>query len=190
MVDPLLDLVERAQLGDQAAFAEIVEATHRDVYRVAFQVLRDAQEAEDLTQDVYLRVWRALATFKGQARFRTWLCRVTLNTCLNRRRALRTQLRLVEANDETLGEASSGWDDPHTAVVTQEGHQVIREAVARLPDKYRLVIGLFYQQQLGYQEISELLALPLGTVKAHLNRARKALARYLGAREGDTDADL
>jgi RNA polymerase sigma-70 factor (ECF subfamily) len=178
MDDPLSAAVARCQAGDAAAFAVLVTETQSGVYGLAYNVLRDAQEAQDMTQEVYLRVWQALPRFRGEARFTTWLYRIAVNTCLNRRRRLRLELRVVD--DATLLERlPEPGADPQRTVLDDEARARLRAAVDALPDKYRLVVTLFYGQELSYVEIAELLSLPLGTVKAHLNRARLALAeRY------------
>jgi RNA polymerase sigma-70 factor (ECF subfamily) len=179
--DPLAEAVERARLGDQAAFARLVSATQRHVFNVALSVLGDRQRAEDATQEVYVRVWRALPSFRGESSFRTWLYRISLNTCLNQRRALRGQLRIVD-DDLALDRLSDRAGDPANVMLERERDAILWTKVASLPEKYRLVIVLFYQQQLSYAEVADLLSLPLGTIKAHLNRARKALAQSLQPR--------
>ncbi|MBN1401148.1 MAG: sigma-70 family RNA polymerase sigma factor [Anaerolineae bacterium] len=176
--DPLAEAVERARLGDQTAFARLVDATQSHVFGMALSVMGDWQRAEDATQEIYLRVWRALPSFRGESSFRTWLYRISLNTCLNQRRALRGQLRIVD-DDVALDRLSDREGDPASVVVERERDAILWARVGSLPEKYRLVIVLFYQQQLSYAEIANLLSLPLGTVKAHLNRARKALAQCL-----------
>lgn len=176
--DSLAETMERARRGDQAAFARLVCATQTHVFNVALSVLGDRQKAEDATQEAYLRAWRALPSFRGESSFRTWLYRIALNTCLNQRRALRGQLRIVD-DEAPLDRLAERESDPATVVLERERNATLWSKVASLPQKYRLVIVLFYQQQLSYTEIADLLALPLGTVKAHLNRARKALAQSM-----------
>ena len=180
--DDLSDLVARAQTGDEAAFAALVAATQGLVYNLALSILRDHQEAEDVTQDVYLRVWNALPDFRGEAKFTTWLYRIGTNLSLNRRRHLRTRLRIVDAED-ALDELASHQEGPAAKADRADERAWLWGMVDRLPSKYRLVITMFYQQELSYKEVAETLALPLGTVKAHLNRARSALAKALTARE-------
>lgn len=184
MEDPLAELVIRSQRGDRAAFAELVRLTHEQVYNLAYQFLSNAQEAEDLTQEVYLRVWRALSDFRGEARFRTWLYRITANTCINRRRRLRGQLETTQ-DGAVMERLPSTQENPDAAVITNDRKKRLWDAVRCLPDKYRLVLSLFYQEQLSYDEVADTLALPLGTVKAQLNRARQALASILRKDERD-----
>jgi RNA polymerase sigma-70 factor (ECF subfamily) len=178
-LDASLDaLVARCQRGDRGAFGRLVTETQGKVYNLAFGILQDHEEAQDMVQEAYVRAWRALPGFRGDAQFTTWLYRITVNTCLNRKRQLRAQLHVVDGED-TLQDLDSGEPDALSATVDKETRQALWAAVEQLADKYRLVITLFYQEQLSYQQIAELLSLPLGTVKAHLNRAREALAKRL-----------
>lgn len=178
MSDSLSELIALCQVGDTAAFGQLVAQTQTSVYNLAYSILHNHEEAQDIVQEIYLRVWRALPNFRGDAKFSTWLYRVVINTCLNRRRQLRTQLSMVDS-EEALRRLSAPDTDPLANALDQERNEFLWALVDRLPEKYRLVISLFYQQQLSYQEIADLLSLPLGTIKAHLNRAREALARSL-----------
>lgn len=180
--DPLLALVKQAQTGDQSAFEALLRATETRVYNICHSILRNPQEAEDAAQSVYLRVWRALPDFRLEAKFTTWLYRIAVNTCLNRKRSLRHQLRIVDDEDAISHQRSHGTG-PEATVEKTETQRWLWAEVDRLSPKYGLVINLFYQQQLSVQEISEALSLPVGTVKAHLYRARKALAKRLAERE-------
>ncbi len=177
--DPLAELVSRAQRGDHAALGELIAQTQERVYNLAYSILRNPQEAEDLTQEIYLKVWRALPRFRGDSKFTTWLHTVATNACLNRKRSLRRELERQFDTDEPLELAVAPDMGPAQQVVQQDEAAQLWALVEKLPEKYRLVLTLFYQQQLSYQEIAQVLSLPLGTVKAHLNRARNALAASL-----------
>ncbi len=177
--DPLADLVSRAQRGDRAALGDLIAQTQDRVYNLAYRILGNPQEAEDLTQEVYVRVWRALPRFRGESKFTTWLHTVATNACLNRKRALRRRLDAQLDAEGALDDIATPEEGPAQETMHRDEHARLWELVERLPDKYRLVLTLFYQQQLSYQEIAQVLALPLGTVKAHLNRARNALAASL-----------
>ena len=180
--DPYAELVARCQRGDKAAFARLVNATQSDVYNLAYSVLRDHGEAQDMSQEVYVRVWRALPNFRGEAKFRSWLYRITVNACLNRKRRLRKQLEVVDSEDLLQRLPSPYSSDPAKEAMRRDREEFIWSVVDRLSEKYRLVITMFYRQELSYAEIADLLAIPLGTVKAHLNRARQALAKLLRQR--------
>ncbi|MFO7918160.1 MAG: RNA polymerase sigma factor [Anaerolineae bacterium] len=180
--DPLSDLVATCQNGDETAFRKLVEETQEDVYNLAYHMLGNEQEAEDMTQEVYLRVWRGLPDFRGEAKFTTWLYSITTNVCLNRRQRSGRRLHVVD-DEDALEDSMAEYGDPAEATMRQEERAVLWKTVKYLPPKYRTVIDLFYQKQLSYQEIAELLSIPLGTVKGHLNRARKALAKRLRLKE-------
>lgn len=177
--DPLANLVSRAKRGDHQALAQLIARTQSRIYNLAYRFLGNVQEAEDLTQEVFIKVWRALPDFRGESKFTTWLYTIALNTFRNRRRAQR-QPQTVSIDQEGLGEEIlPAVEDPAQSVIANEERSRLWEIVECLPEKYRLVLTLFYQQQLSYQEIAKALSLPLGTVKAHLNRARRALAARL-----------
>ncbi|NLG50660.1 MAG: sigma-70 family RNA polymerase sigma factor [Chloroflexi bacterium] len=186
MSDPHAELIARCQEGDTLAFANLVAQTQTSVYNLAYSVLHDREEAQDMTQEVYLKVWRALPSFRGESKFSSWLYRITINACLNRRRQLRKDLVVVDHEDAIEGLAAHRGD-PVKEALTKERNEWIWAAVDRLAEKYRLVITLFYQEQLSYQEIAEMLSLPLGTIKAHLNRAREALAKSLNSQENASE---
>lgn len=176
-------LARRAQRGDTRAFAALVTRHQRYVYNLAFRLLRDAQEAEDLAQEAFLRAWRGIAGFRGAdraggAKFTTWLYRIVTNLCYNRLPGLRRQL--AQADAEALDDASAGdAGDPHALVEAGERRARVQAAIEALPRKYKLVVTLYYLQEQSYQEIAATLGLPLGTVKTHLYRAREHLKRQL-----------
>jgi RNA polymerase sigma-70 factor (ECF subfamily) len=176
-------LVRKAQRGDQAAFAALVTRHQRYVYNLAYRLLRDAREAEDLTQEAFLRAWRGLARFRGAedpagAKFTTWLYRIVTNLCYNRLPGLRRQV--AEQDAETLDRVSAPERErPDAQVEASQRRARLQAAIDALPDKYRLVVTLFYLQEQSYQEIAAVLGLPLGTVKTHLYRARERLKEAL-----------
>lgn len=175
---PIAALVLQAQQGDTAAFAALVRRSERDVYNLAYSILGNPQEAQDMAQEVFLRIWQHLPSFRGDSAFTTWLYRVTANACLNRRRQLRRELGYVD-DESLLDRLPTPQYDPLATTIRLQRQEYLWSLVDRLPEKYRLVILLFYRWQLSYDEIAEVLMVPLGTVKAHLSRARHALAKQL-----------
>ncbi len=177
--DPMADLVARAQMGDSDALTQLILQTEQRVYNLAYRILNNRQEAEDMAQEIYLKVWRALPSFRGESKFTTWLHAIATHASLNRLRKLKREPVVLADTEENL-ERLLARDTEDTESEFEPGEKAcIWQQVRRLPVKYALVLTLFYQQQLSYEEITQVLGLPLGTVKAQLNRARLALARSL-----------
>jgi len=175
-------LVRRAQRGDREAFARLVARHQRYVYNLAYRLLRNTHEAEDLAQEVFLRTWRGLDSFRGEAKFTTWLYRIVTNLCYNRLPRLRRQLLEADVDDANSSAMTlSSNEDPPAAAEAAEQRAFLHRQIAVLPAKYQAVITLFYLQELSYQEIAQVLDLPLGTVKTHLFRARERLKRQMQA---------
>jgi RNA polymerase sigma-70 factor (ECF subfamily) len=184
MPDPEQRLIQRAQKGDQEAFAALVREHQRYVYNLALRVLKNEEEALDLAQETFVRAWTALPNFRGQSRFRTWLYRIATNLCYNRLPGLRRSLN--ELGDDVivaLPETRVPFDNPAADVELRELRTYLHRAIDRLDENYRLLISLRYQDELSYEEIATLLHLPLGTVKTGLFRAREQLRRVLESYE-------
>jgi len=172
------ELVRRAQAGDTDAFATLVTEHQRFVYNLAWRTLGDAREAEDMAQEAFVRAWLALPNFRGQAQFRTWLYRIVTNLCCNRLPRLRRELIMIgEDSVADVPEESSA--DMTSAVEAEERRAFLHRQIEALPENYRLLVTLRFQQELPYEEIASILNLPLGTVKAGLFRARARLRQAL-----------
>jgi RNA polymerase sigma-70 factor, ECF subfamily len=153
------------------AFGLLLPRYRDKVFRLTFSMLRDRALAEDTTQDIFLRVWRALPGFAGQSQLSTWIYAISKNACLSELRKKRPQVSLDGDSDEfrpeTAGLASHDADDSATVSVTQ--------LLDQLPERYRQAVVLFYMEDKSYEQTAASLGLPLGTVKALLHRARKRL---------------
>jgi RNA polymerase sigma-70 factor, ECF subfamily len=187
------ELVQRAQAGDQAAFCQLVLSHQQFAYNLALRSLGDPSEAEDVAQEAFLRAWLSLPRFRRGSQFRTWLYRIVVNLCYNRLPALRRQLEALpvvetlESGDPlTWGDAArlsgSEWEQPAPAVEAAEQRRFLHCQVEALPESYRMLISLRYDQDLSYDEIATITGMPLGTVKTGLHRAhnqlRQALRQY------------
>lgn len=173
------DPVYRAQEGDPAAFDELYEAHVGRVYALCLRMTADRNRAEELTQDVFVKAWRRIDTFRGDAAFSTWLHRVTVNTVLDaqRRRDRRpAQLSALPAETPSSGLNPAGPDD---AGGDPAGRLALERALASLPDRARMAIVLHAVEGYKYEEVAELMGVKLGTVKSHIHRGRALLLERL-----------
>jgi RNA polymerase sigma-70 factor, ECF subfamily len=177
-------LIGKARQGDTEAFAALVALHERFVYNLALRTLGNADEAADIAQEAFVRAWLALPAFREQARFRTWLYRIVLNLCINRYPRLRRELNEL-THDEMLdiSEPVSVALEPLARLELQEQHAFLHREIDRLPEQYRLLVSLRYQNELSYDEIAGLLSLPVGTVKTGLFRAKARLREALSIGE-------
>jgi RNA polymerase sigma-70 factor (ECF subfamily) len=178
-------LVRRALEGDDAAFASIVRRYEKGLYNLALRMVRDAEQARDLTQDVFLRVHRSLGRYDPVYPFPSWIYRVASNLCIDwiRRRRLETVSLDAPAGHGEEGapgrEPPGEGPDPGDVAAQRERARILADALAKLPEPHRLVLLLRHQRELSYEEIAVALDVPLGTVKARIHRAREAFRRIL-----------
>jgi RNA polymerase sigma-70 factor (ECF subfamily) len=176
------DWLEKARAGDVEAFGALVLAHQQFVYNLAWRALGDEHEAQDASQETFLRVWQALPNFRGQAQFRTWLYRIVTNVCYGRLPRLRRQF--AELGDIEMGEVpDESQSDPAATLEAAEQRAFLWRQIEALPESYRVLVLLRYQQDLPYEEIASVLSLPLGTVKTGLFRARARLRAALSTFE-------
>lgn len=180
-----LALVRRCLKDDERAFTELVSRYNGVLYRLAWRMLRNDEEARDAVQEVFLRVFRALSSFDQSRRFSTWILRIMTNHCIDRirRRKMRMLSIDIDESDESRAPVIlvNGGLTPEARYGRTELREALDKMVLRLPSIYRIVIELRYKQQLAYDEISEVLEIPLGTVKARLHRAHRHLMERLKA---------
>ena len=171
-------LIQRAQKGDQDAFASLVDEHQRYIYNLAFRVLKDENEALDLAQETFVRAWTALPNFRGQSQFRTWLYRIVTNLCYNRLPNLRRSLN--DLGDDVIEEIpETKIDNPAHEFESGETRAHLYKAIDELGANYKLLITLRYQHELSYEEIASTLNLPLGTIKTGIFRAKERLRKLL-----------
>jgi RNA polymerase sigma-70 factor (ECF subfamily) len=173
-------LVERCLAGDQAAWDQIVRQHWRKVFNLAYKFVGRHDEAEDLTQDIFLKIFKALHTFDRRANFQTWLISISRNLCIDHYRSVRkereTMARDVDASQLTPVSRERG---PHSQLEQTDLKNLVRLALAELPPALRQAVVLRDLQEFSYQEIADQLGLPEGTVKSRINRGRLELARQL-----------
>lgn len=183
-VDPAL--LRRLRSRDERAFRELI-AAHRDrVFNITYRMLGNRHEAEDVAQEVFISVFKTIDTFREEAKFSTWLYRVTVNHCKNRIKYLaRRHDRDRDELDETSRAANNAVDgppvakQPDRALASAQMEKLLQEAIASLDDDHRVVVVLRDIEDLTIEEICEITGLPDGTVKSRLHRARLALRKKL-----------
>lgn len=173
-------LIERCLAGDQVAWEQIVRQHWRKVFNLAYKFVGRHDEAEDLTQDIFLKIFKALHTFDRRANFQTWLISISRNLCIDHYRSVRKE-RETMARDVDASQLSpvSRERTPYGVLEQIDLRQRIREALAELPPALREAVVLRDLQEFSYQEIADQLHLPEGTVKSRINRGRLELARQL-----------
>ncbi len=173
-------LVERCLQGDQQAWEAIVRLYWRRVFNVAYKFVGRHDEAEDLTQDVFLKVFKSLGTFDRRANFQTWLVSVSRNLCIDHYRSVRKERETIDrdVNADDLSPVSAEVS-PHVALERRDLAQELRRALDELPEALRTAVVMRDIQELSYQEIADRLRLPEGTVKSRINRGRHELARQI-----------
>jgi RNA polymerase sigma-70 factor (ECF subfamily) len=179
-------LIQRCLRGDQAAWERIVRQYWRRVFNVAYKFVGKHDEAEDLTQDIFLKIFRSLETFDRRANFQTWLISVSRNLCIDHYRSVRKERqtidREIDANELSPAAAEPG---PIAALEQRDRVSLLRDALAALPETLRTAVVMRDIQELSYQEIADRLQLPEGTVKSRINRGRTELARQIRRLRGD-----
>ena len=174
------ELVEGCRRGEPEAFRALFERHKDKVYSIALRYSGDHAVAQDIAQETFLKVFVGLRNFRGESNFTSWLYRMAVNSCLDQKRTAR---RLVPLLDEVLAVIQAPDVSALDEVVRAELSTHVREVVASLPDKQRILIVLRYTQGLSYDEISGILGCSGGTVASRLNRIHKMLERRLSRRK-------
>ena len=185
-------LIRRLKARDESAFREMVSAYQEQVYNLVFRMLGNHEEAEDLSQDVFVTVFKSIDKFRGDSKLSTWLYRIAANQCKNRYKYLaRRQFHAAKPLDELSERDAAGRDggpvmslqaqisEPDKMVEAKRLEAAIQQEIAALEDEQRLLVILRDIQGLSYQEMSNITELPEGTVKSRLHRARMNLKKRL-----------
>jgi RNA polymerase sigma-70 factor (ECF subfamily) len=173
-------LIEQCLSGDQQAWETIVRQNWRKVFNVAYKFVGKHDEAEDLTQDIFLKIFKALNTFDRRANFQTWIISISRNLCIDHYRSVRKERQMIarEVDTDDLQPASTDRG-PYHAAEHQDLRGMLRQALHALPVTLRTAVVLRDLQELSYQEIADQLGLPEGTVKSRINRGRIELAHQI-----------
>jgi RNA polymerase sigma factor (sigma-70 family) len=172
-----LKLVELFQKGNETSFNELVKRYQEKVYWIARRFVNDHDQADDIVQEVFVKVYNALKDFRGESGFYTWLYRITVNIALNtiRKQRLRDFVRI----DEFFEAADDEDKRPEAILEKDEQQKLIEEAIAKLPEKQKAVFILRYHEELSYEEISRILNTSVGGLKANYFHAVKKIGEYV-----------
>ncbi|GAK04540.1 RNA polymerase sigma factor SigW [Geomicrobium sp. JCM 19037] len=184
MDDWLKQCIKEVKAGDPEAFAQIVEAYKDKVYQIAYRMVGNAQEAQDVAQEAFIRAYTNIDRYDTNRKFSTWLFRIATNLSIDKLRKKKPDYSLdaeVSGTEGLDGYSQLAATDalPDEQVVTLEWQASIQEEINALPPKYRAAIILKYMEDLSLQEMSEILDLPVGTIKTHVHRGREALRKRL-----------
>jgi len=178
-------LVERAQRGDKKAFELLVAKYQRKLARLLSRFIRDASEVEDVTQEAFIKAYRALPSFRGDSAFYTWLYRIGINTAKNylvamgRRAPTMTEVDNEEAEDIEQGEQLKDLNTPENQMMSRQIAETVNQTLLELPEELRTAITLREIDGMSYEEIAQIMNCPIGTVRSRIFRAREAIADRL-----------
>lgn len=178
-------LVERAQRGDKRAFELLVEKYQRKLGRLLARFIRDPAEVEDVTQEAFIKAYRALPAFRGDSAFYTWLYRIGINTAKNylmalgRRAPTSTEVEAEDAEGYEEGEQLRDINTPESLLLSKEIAQTVNATIEELPEELRTAIQLREMEGMSYEDIARIMDCPIGTVRSRIFRAREAIAERL-----------
>jgi RNA polymerase sigma-70 factor (ECF subfamily) len=178
-------LVARAQRGDKRAFELLVEKYQRKLARLLSRFIRDPAEVEDVTQEAFIKAYRALPAFRGDSAFYTWLYRIGINTAKNylmamgRRAPTSTEVEAEEAEGFEEGEQLRDINTPESVLLSNEIAKTVNSTIEQLPEELRTAIQLREIEGMSYEDIAQVMNCPIGTVRSRIFRAREAIAEQL-----------
>ena len=179
-------LIQRCLKGDQTAWEAIVRQYRRKVFNVAYKFVGRHDEAEDLTQDIFLKIFKSLNTFDSRANFQTWLISVSRNLCIDHYRSVRKERETINRDVDASELSPISPTQGQMAMMEQRDRvQLLKDAMSALPRTLRTAVLMRDIQELSYHEIAEKLKLPEGTVKSRINRGRNELARQIRKLRGE-----
>jgi RNA polymerase sigma factor (sigma-70 family) len=174
------ELIEQVLRGNTRAFGIIIKNTERLVAQIIFKMVKDAEDRKDIAQDVYLKVFKSLSSFKFQSKLSTWIAKIAYNTCLHHLEKRKMNFVILpECDDEgNIGLIPSN-DDTESAIFQEQLAATLKVEIDLLPPLYQTLITLYHNEDLSYSEIAQITELPEGTLKNYLFRARKVLRENL-----------
>lgn len=178
-------LIEQSQKGNVEAFEELIKDHKKSAYNIALRVLRNVEDAEDISQEALIKVFKNIQSFNMQSTFKVWMYRIVVNTCLDFKRKKTIDAYSIDepikldGNNEVYKEIEDNTNNPDAMVEKKYNSKMVSEAVDKLEDDFKTIIILRDIKGFSYQEISEILSCNLGTVKSRINRARNNLKQII-----------
>ncbi len=166
------ELVEQVLNGNSNAFRYLVSKNQQLVVHIVGRMVRRQEDLEDICQEVFIKVYRKLGKFRGEAKLSTWIASIACNTCISH---LRKKEWNTEIQEDAVGVKEEGIETPATLMEREEIKKYLMQMIEQLPVKYRIVLTLFHLQEFSYREIAEVTGMPEGTIKSYLSRARIVL---------------
>ena len=186
------DLITDLREGSEQAFASLLASYERPIYNFVYRLIEDPDDAPDVTQEVFLKVFRNIREFRGECSLKTWLYRITVNEASNRRRWFsRHRRREMSLDDHAEGAPAAAelladpQENQYEQLLRQERRRALETALAGLQESFRVAVVLRDIEGLGYEEIAEVLRVPVGTVKSRILRGRETLKQRMAALGGD-----
>lgn len=178
--------IRKCLAGQSEAFEALVAKYKNLVFSIALHTLSNKNDAADATQEVFLKAWANLSKYNADFSFKTWIARITVNHCINLNQKSR---RITVWNEEEMEMVASGTGCPEEALLNSERRDAVKKAIEGLPEMYRVVIQLYHQQSMTYEEICNVTGHPMSIVKNRIYRARKLLAENLRAYQNKTTGE-
>lgn len=176
-------LLQQSRDGDIASFEALVEPYQRYIYNIAYRMVGNEEDAKDMAQDALIKVYKNIGKFEGKSKFTTWIYRITVNVCqdaLRRKKHVVSLDEAIETKDSEVKMQVAGDEyEPEKVLEQNEVKRLVHDGLNRLPEKYKTLLILRELQGLSYQEISECLELPIGTVRSRLSRSKEALKKEI-----------
>ncbi len=177
-------LIRQALKGDNRAYKKLMTKYHDAIHNFIYRMVHDREQVEDLTQEAFIKAFSSLKSFNEEYAFSTWLYKIATNNCIDYIRRRKLQMysidKPIESRDSTIAfELPDDSGEADQGLIIDQRARLLREAISQLPEKYRLVIHLRHAEEKSYEEIAKILHLPIGTVKAHIFRAREILYKQL-----------
>jgi len=197
VAEPSLELIRRAQSGERDALEQLVISQKQYIYSIAMTIFHNTDDAEDLTQTAFIRLFRSIHQYNGDSKFTTWLYRLVINLGRDELRSRRRKVPIInpiatdddELDPVTLISDTNIERDPQASLEHKETRRILEDALAQLDDQYRLTLTMLYFDDMKYADIADILEIPLNTVKSHIRRGKERLREILAGQHIDEQSN-